>query len=44
MAHVVSWMLGCTEYGLWSKKHVEIGYYDRIKDKSYPYIKQSLGE
>jgi hypothetical protein len=44
MAHVVSWMLGCTEYELWSKKHVEIGYYDRIKDKTYPYIKQSLGE
>jgi len=42
MAHVMTWMLGCTEYGLWSKKHAEIGYYDRIRDKSYPYIKQSL--
>jgi len=42
MAHVMAWMLGCTEYGLLSTKHMEIGYFDRIKDKSHQYIKQSF--
>jgi hypothetical protein len=42
MAHVMAWMLGCTEYGLLSAKHVEIGYYDRIGDKSHPYLKQGF--
>ena len=42
MAHVMSWMLGCTEYGLLSAEHTEIGYYDRIKDKSHQYMKQSF--
>ncbi len=42
MAHVMAWMLGCTEYGLLSAKRMEIGYYDRIKDKSFQYMKQSF--
>lgn len=42
IAHVMSWMLGCTEYGLLSTKHMEIGYYDRIDDKSHPYLKQDF--
>ncbi len=42
MAHVMAWMLGCTEYDLLSTKHMEIGYYDRIEDKSFPYLKQSF--
>lgn len=42
MAHVMAWMLGCAEYGLLSAKHMEIGYYDRIEDKSFPYLKQSF--
>lgn len=42
MAHVMSWMLGCTEYGLWSASHVEVGYYDRIAHKNYQYLKQSF--
>jgi hypothetical protein len=40
IAHVMSWMLGCTEYGLLSKAHMEVGYYDRIDDKYFPYLKQ----
>ena len=40
LAHVVSWMLGCTEYGLMSPQHWEIGYYDRIENKNRPYLKQ----
>jgi hypothetical protein len=42
IAHVMSWMLGCTEYGLLSATHMEVGYYDRIKDRSHPYLKQSF--
>jgi len=42
IAHVMSWMLGCTEYGLLSAKHMEVGYYDRIKDKSHPYLRKSF--
>ena len=30
-AHAVSWMLGCTEYGLLSSSGMEIGYYDRLE-------------
>jgi hypothetical protein len=33
VAHSVSWMLGCTEYGLLDTDHWEVGYYDRIEDK-----------
>jgi hypothetical protein len=32
MAHAMSWMLGCTEYGILSPEHWEVGYYDRIDD------------
>jgi len=42
IAHVMSWMLGCTEYGLLSPKGWEIGYYDRIEDKNCPYLKQEF--
>ena len=42
MAHLVSWMLGCTEYGLMSPTHWELGYYDRLEDKACPYIKQDF--
>lgn len=42
MAHVMAWMLGCTEYGLLSTKHMEVGYYDRVEDKSHVYLKQSF--
>ena len=33
LAHVMSWMLGCTEYGSLDTKHWELGYYDRIEGK-----------
>jgi len=42
MAHVMSWMLGCTEYGLLSTTHWEIGYYDRIENTNYPYLKEEF--
>ncbi len=42
MAHLVSWMLGCTEYGLISSAHWEVGYYDRLEDKACPYLKQDF--
>jgi hypothetical protein len=42
VAHVMSWMLGCTEYGLMSPTHWEVGYYDRIEDKACPYLKQDF--
>lgn len=42
MVHNISWMLGCTEYGLLTTTHMEVGYYDRIKDKYCSYLKQSF--
>jgi len=40
LAHVMSWMLGCAEYGLMSQQHWEIGYYDRIEDTKHLYLQQ----
>ena len=42
LAHVISWMLGCTEYGLVSTKGMEIGYYDRLSDKYCSYLRQNF--
>jgi hypothetical protein len=42
MAHVMSWMLGCAEYGLLSTTHWEIGYYDRVENKNHPYLKEQF--
>lgn len=42
IAHVMSWMLGCTEYGKMSPTHWELGYYDRIEDKCCPYLRQNF--
>jgi hypothetical protein len=42
IAHIMSWMLGCTEYGLMSSTHWELGYYDRIEDKYCQYLKQNF--
>jgi hypothetical protein len=44
LAHVMSWMLGCTEYGLLSKKRMEIGYYDRIADRPHVYLRESFNK
>ena len=44
IAHVMSWMLGCTEYGLLSTKHMEIGYYDRISDKNHIYLTEAFAK
>jgi hypothetical protein len=42
LAHVISWMLGCTEYGLLSASGMEIGYYDRLDDKYCSYLRQDF--
>lgn len=42
IAHVMSWMLGCTEYGMLSTAHMEVGYYDRIEDKCYQYLREDF--
>jgi hypothetical protein len=42
IAHVMSWMLGCTEYGVLSTAHMEVGYYDRIEDKYHKYLQQEF--
>ncbi len=39
LAHVFSWMLGCTEYGQLSSQSWEIGYYDRIGDENHACLK-----
>ncbi len=40
LAHVVSWMLGCTEYGMLRTSGMEVGYYDRLEDKYCSYLRQ----
>jgi len=42
IAHVMSWMLGCTEYGKLSAAHMEVGYYDRIEDKYHKYLQKDF--
>lgn len=42
LAHVISWMLGCTEYRLLSASGMEIGYYDRLEDKYCSYLRQGF--
>ena len=42
LAHVMSGMLGCTEYGLLSALGMEIGYYDRLENKYCSYLKQDF--
>ncbi|MGA3291363.1 MAG: hypothetical protein ABSD42_14115 [Candidatus Bathyarchaeia archaeon] len=42
LAHVMSWMLGCTEYGLLSASGMEVGYYDRLEDKYCSYLRQEF--
>ncbi len=42
IAHVMSWMLGCAEYGKLSPAHMEIGYYDRIEDRCYQYVREDF--
>jgi hypothetical protein len=42
LAHVMSWMLGYTEYGLLSTTRMEVGYYDRKEDKNCQYLRQDF--
>jgi hypothetical protein len=42
LAHIMSWMLGCTEYGLLRTSGMEVGYYDRLDDKYCSYLRQDF--
>jgi hypothetical protein len=42
LTHVMSWMLGCTEYGLLRTSGMEVGYYDRLEDKYCSYLRQDF--
>jgi len=42
LAHVISWTLECTEYGLLSTSGMEVGYYDRLEDKYCSYLRQDF--
>jgi hypothetical protein len=42
LAHAMSWMLGCTEYGLVRTSGMEVGYYDRLEDKYCSYLRQDF--
>ena len=42
IAHTMSSMLGCTEYGILSTEHWEVGYYDRIDGRYCPYLKRNF--
>ena len=42
LSHVMTTMLGCTELGLLSTEEMQVGYYDRVEDKSYTCLRQSL--
>ena len=42
IAHAMSLMLGCTEYGSLSEKHMEVGYYDRVAGRYHVYLKEDF--
>jgi hypothetical protein len=42
LAHIMSWMLGYTEYGMLRTSGMEIGYYDRLDDKYCSYLRQDF--
>ncbi len=42
LAHIMTWMLGCAEYGTLSAKAMEIGYYDRVEDKYCVYLREEF--
>ena len=44
IAHIMSWMLGCTECGLISPKEIQIGYFDRIEGVNHAYLRQALAK
>jgi hypothetical protein len=42
LAHVTSWILGCTEYGVLDTKHWELGYFDRIENQYHCYLRKDF--
>lgn len=44
IAHVMSWMMGCTEYFKLTPKSATVGYYDRIEDKYQAYLQKQFNK
>ncbi len=44
LANIVSWMVGCTEYGQLSASGMEVGYYDRLEDEYCPCLRESFAQ
>jgi len=44
MTHIISWMLGCTEYFKLTPKSASVGYFDRIDDKYRAYLTKIFNE
>jgi hypothetical protein len=42
LAHFITWMLGCTEYGLLRTSGMKVGYYDRLRDKYCSYLRENF--
>ena len=42
LSYIMTSMLGCTELGLLSTEEMHVGHYDRVEDKSYTCLRQSL--
>jgi len=42
LAHVTSWILGCTEYGILDTKHWELGYFDRIENRYHCHLRKDF--
>jgi hypothetical protein len=42
LAHIISLMVGCTEYGMLRTSGMEVGYYDRLDDKYCSYLRQDF--
>jgi hypothetical protein len=44
IVHIISWMLGCTEYFKLTPKSATVGYYDRIEDKYLAYLQKNFNK
>jgi hypothetical protein len=42
VVHTLSWMFGCTELGLLSSTHWEMGYYGRVEGKNHQHLKEEF--
>jgi hypothetical protein len=44
IVHIMSWMIGCTEYFKLTPKSATVGYYDRIEDKYRAYLQKTFNK